>query len=371
MRVFSTFVVCAGLIACQMAAFAEPSYDDLKRDLSPREVGSPTQLRKNLDAMDGQAVEMQGEISGIMVRPEGKLIMLKMGDDMALLTAPVNKNEPLLRAGTQIRIIGKVDANSKDGAVAIMAVSRAVAEAESASPETLKKDESDLSLPQPPEAVFVTSTPAPRAQPKPQSKPLAARGGEPKSGPVAPAKIAKPQVVPSGAGAPPPVASYEVDTIVDQQRASYAAIVRKHNKRLRPAVVNEIAEAVLRAGYKYSMDPRFLAAIIAVESDFDVNCLSSSGAMGLGQLMPFNLKEAGVRDPWNPTQNIFGTAKLLRGHLNDFKSRPNGTLLAVAAYNAGPNAVKRAGYKVPNGAQVQRYVWKVYYRYKAFAPDMF
>ena len=47
------------------------------------------------------------------------------------------------------------------------------------------------------------------------------------------------------------------------------------------------------------------------------------------------------------------------------------SLLAVAAYNAGSGAVRRAGYKVPGGSQVQRYVWKVYYRYKQFAPDMF
>ena len=147
--------------------------------------------------------------------------------------------------------------------------------------------------------------------------------------------------------------------------------MRRYNKKLKPEVVSEIAEALLRAGAKYEMDPRFLAAIIAVESDFDVNCLSNSGAMGLGQLMPFNLPECGVKNPWNPTENIFGTARLLRGHLNEFGSRPNGTLLAVAAYNAGPGAVRRAGYQVPPGAQVQRYVWKVYYRYKEFAPELF
>lgn len=88
-------------------------------------------------------------------------------------------------------------------------------------------------------------------------------------------------------------------------------------------------------------------------------------------MMPFNLKEAGVTDPWNPTQNVMGTAQLLRNLLDKYKKRSNGTLLAVAAYNAGQGAVRRAGYKVPKGAQVQRYVWKVYNRYKAFAPDMF
>lgn len=88
--------------------------------------------------------------------------------------------------------------------------------------------------------------------------------------------------------------------------------------------------------------------------------------------MPFNSRSMGMTDPYNPTQSIYGMAKILRGHLDTFgKFGSRGPLLAVAAYNAGPNAVKRAGNNVPGGAQVQRYVWKVYYRYKEFAPDMF
>ena len=161
------------------------------------------------------------------------------------------------------------------------------------------------------------------------------------------------------------------DNANDAQMPAYRAMIRRHNSKLRPYQVDAIANALLRAGAENQMDPRFLAAVIAVESDFDIYCRSSSGAMGLGQIMPFNLKEARITNAWDPVQNVFGTARLLRGHLNDFARRPNATLLAVAAYNAGPNAVKRAGYVVPRGAQVQRYVWKVYYRYKAFAPDMF
>src|SRR5690606_25199807 len=103
------------------------------------------------------------------------------------------------------------------------------------------------------------------------------------------------------------------EEVIATQVPAYAAIVRRHNKKLKPEVVEEIATAILRAGFKHNLDPRFLAAIIAVESDFDVYCLSKSGAMGLGQLMPFNLKEAGVKNAWNPTENIMGCAKLLRG----------------------------------------------------------
>ena len=163
------------------------------------------------------------------------------------------------------------------------------------------------------------------------------------------------------------------DERVESQMPAYRSLVRRFNKKLSEALVEEIAHGLLTAAYSQNMDPRFLAAIVAVESDFDPRCLSSSGAMGLGQVMPFNFPEVGMTkaDAWNPTKNLLATAMLLRGHLDDFKSRPNGTLLAVAAYNAGPNAVKRAGYKVPKGAQVQRYVWKVYYRYKEFAPELF
>jgi soluble lytic murein transglycosylase-like protein len=147
--------------------------------------------------------------------------------------------------------------------------------------------------------------------------------------------------------------------------------VRRHNSRLSGHQVEQIASALIGAGREQAIDPRFIASIIAVESNFNIHALSRSGAMGLGQIMPFNLKEARITNAWDPAQNIYGTARLLKGHLNQFGSRPNGTLLAVAAYNAGPNAVRRAGYKVPNGSQVQRYVWKVYYKYKSLAPELF
>ncbi len=200
------------------------------------------------------------------------------------------------------------------------------------------------------------------AQRRAPSRP-SSRGGQPSS-------RSAPAQAPIGGSDPPLFAD---DERIEAQVPAYETLVRRFNKKLSDAQVEEIARGLLTASYSQNMDPRFLAAIVAVESDFDIYCTSSSGAMGLGQLMPFNMPEVGMQraDAWNPTKNLLATAMLLRGHLNDFKNRPNGTLLAVAAYNAGPNAVKRAGYKVPPGAQVQRYVWKVYYRYKEFAPELF
>jgi soluble lytic murein transglycosylase-like protein len=132
-----------------------------------------------------------------------------------------------------------------------------------------------------------------------------------------------------------------------------------------------IAGSILAAAQTHSLDPRFLAAIVKVESSFDPYCLSSSGAMGLGQLMPFNLRPLGVGNAWDPSQNLQGAARLLRQNLNTYARQPNGTLLAVAAYHAGVGAVNRAGKQVPPRAATQKYVWKVYYAYRALAPELF
>ena len=176
------------------------------------------------------------------------------------------------------------------------------------------------------------------------------------------------------AGSLPPATSSNsrLQSLTDEQKPAYMALVRRHNARLSDQQVEEIASALLGAGMQHNLDPRFLAAIVSVESGFNVNSTSSSGAQGLGQIMPFNSRTMGISDPYNPTQNIYGAAKMLRGHLDEFnRFGSRGPLLAVAAYNAGVNAVKRAGNNVPSGSQVQRYVWKVYDRYKEFAPDMF
>jgi soluble lytic murein transglycosylase-like protein len=93
--------------------------------------------------------------------------------------------------------------------------------------------------------------------------------------------------------------------------------------------------------------------------------------MGLGQLMPFNLKPLGVANAWDPMQNLNGSAKLLRQNLDIYGRQANGTLLAVAAYHAGVGAVNRAGKAVPQRASTQKYVWKVYYAYRALAPELF
>lgn len=105
--------------------------------------------------------------------------------------------------------------------------------------------------------------------------------------------------------------------------------------------------------YHISLD--LLKAVAKAESDFNPNCTSSSGAMGIMQLMPGTAKELGVTNAYDPEQNIMAGAKYLSENLDIFKDNIS---LAVAAYNAGRGAVKKyAG--IPPYSETQSYVKKV------------
>ncbi len=112
---------------------------------------------------------------------------------------------------------------------------------------------------------------------------------------------------------------------------------------------------------KRNLDPLLVKAVIKVESDFEVEALSRKGAQGLMQLMPQTAAHLGVKDVWDPHHNIEGGVKYLRKMLNKFN---NNLSLALAAYNAGPNKVKRYG-GIPPYPETQRFVREVikYYEY--------
>lgn len=110
-----------------------------------------------------------------------------------------------------------------------------------------------------------------------------------------------------------------------------------------------------RAAEKYDISYDFLTAVAKAESDFNTKCVSSAGAKGIMQLMPYECKEFGVTDPFNEEQNIMASAKLLKAHLKKFKGDYT---LAAAAYNAGSGAVKKYG-GVPPYKETQNYVKKI------------
>ena len=115
---------------------------------------------------------------------------------------------------------------------------------------------------------------------------------------------------------------------------------------------NDIEELIATFSEKYGVDSDFIKAIIKQESGFNAKATSKKGAMGLMQLMPKTAESLGVLDAYNPSQNIEGGVKYLKGLLDKFD---NNHELALAAYNAGPTAFKKYG-GIPPYKETQNYV---------------
>ena len=115
-----------------------------------------------------------------------------------------------------------------------------------------------------------------------------------------------------------------------------------------------------RASEKYDVSLALIKAIGKVESDYNPKCRSSAGAMGIMQLMPEECKEWKIKDPYDPEENIMAGAKYIKAHINAFKGHKNGMELAVAAYNCGGGAVRRAGYQIPDITETKNYVKKIF-----------
>jgi soluble lytic murein transglycosylase-like protein len=106
----------------------------------------------------------------------------------------------------------------------------------------------------------------------------------------------------------------------------------------------------------YGLSPRLLHAVIRTESAYDSDAVSRAGAQGLMQLMPGTAARYGVKDSFNPVENVRGGAAYLRDLLDLFDQDLR---LALAGYNAGENAVIRNGYQIPPYSETQNYVRQV------------
>lgn len=107
---------------------------------------------------------------------------------------------------------------------------------------------------------------------------------------------------------------------------------------------------------KYQVDPKLVHAVIQTESAYNSTAISSAGAVGLMQLMPETAKRFGVIDRNDPDQNVEGGTRYLKHLINLFE--PN-LHLAVAAYNAGENAVMKYNNTIPPYPETQNYVKQV------------
>lgn len=136
-----------------------------------------------------------------------------------------------------------------------------------------------------------------------------------------------------------------------------------------PASATSLArweQQVKAAAAKYKLPEALIVAVMAVESNFDPQAVSEKGAMGLMQLMPGTAREMYVSDPFDPGQNIEGGARYLRILANQYGGDP---LRTLAAYNAGPDAVRRAGDDIPDIPETRAYVRKVLDLYRSYRAD--
>ena len=122
---------------------------------------------------------------------------------------------------------------------------------------------------------------------------------------------------------------------------------------------SEIDDLIAKYSDKNGLDEDFVKAVINQESGFNPNATSKCGAMGLMQLMPSTAEGLGVKNAYDAEQNIKGGTKYLKGLMDRFG---NDKSLALAAYNAGPNAVKKYG-GIPPYAETQNYVKSILNKY--------
>ena len=143
---------------------------------------------------------------------------------------------------------------------------------------------------------------------------------------------------------------------------SIANYVAMHNSELSYSEAKVISDGITYYSAMYGVDPLLMTALIQTESNFNQNSISSAGAIGIGQIMPDTAISLGV-NPYDMMQNIQGACSYISTALKNFGSWPSPTEAALAAYNAGGNAVIKYG-GIPPYSETQAYVAKIKNRYK-------
>jgi soluble lytic murein transglycosylase-like protein len=149
----------------------------------------------------------------------------------------------------------------------------------------------------------------------------------------------------------------DVDLWISKEASSRMPLPATYHEALYEPLIRE-------AEIRYRLPPGLMQALVWAESRFNPMAISPAGAAGLAQLMPATARELGVSNRHDPAQNIDGGARYLRQMLDRFVD----VHLALAAYNAGPSAVARAG-GIPRNRETPAYVRSVLQRWMAYRPS--
>lgn len=318
-------------------------YLSAREELAPFTVLSGGELKARLEELRGTKVELAGRIAGMarcsesQDRPEAARLLTLALDDGVPVTLSAGEDVDELRIGETLCAIAAVAPSNPGGAD--LKLQCWVREWDLPEDERLHK-------PSVPQTSDLEKTEPASHRDRPAGASVTRRSPGP-----GPALERTPQ---------------------PSQLAVWQRWVLGHNPRLTDEQAERIVKWVLHYSKQFRVNHRLVLAVMKWESDFHPECVSHAGAIGLMQLMPGTARSLGV-DPWNVQQNIKGGVQYLSEQLADYRGRSNydQCALALAAYNAGPNAVKRAG-GVPAIPETQRYVKKVtetfYYLWKTGLP---
>jgi soluble lytic murein transglycosylase-like protein len=144
-------------------------------------------------------------------------------------------------------------------------------------------------------------------------------------------------------------------TNVEPRQSTAPSAMRTQREAPTPKSGDTFRHLIVQAADRYALAPELVESLIRVESNFEPRAVSPRGARGLMQLMPATAKLLGVQDAFDIGQNIEGGVRHLRGLLDRYKGN---VALALAAYNAGAEAVARHG-GIPPFAETQTYVARI------------
>ena len=136
--------------------------------------------------------------------------------------------------------------------------------------------------------------------------------------------------------------------------------IKNSNPKLKDGEIEWLYNRIDKYSRQYNIDPYLIVAVMEKESSFNHETISSSGALGLMQLMPSTAKELGV-NPKRAEENIEGGIRYLRQQLNKYGGKYK-VHYALASYNAGAGAVRKYG-GIPPYAETQNYVRKIVENY--------
>ena len=142
-------------------------------------------------------------------------------------------------------------------------------------------------------------------------------------------------------------------------------LIQKAGKKLRMPRIDlrnkeanrkRFAGKIAEVASRYEVPEALIQAVVEIESAYDPDAISRTGAVGLMQLMPATARRYGVANRRNPSANLAGGTRYLKDLLERFDSNLD---LAIAGYNAGENAVEKFGNRIPPFDETQNYVRKV------------